>query len=111
MWTPDPSTFITVEQKMLAAIEAAQNQFSGAIQSYVDAVAKVRRYDNGLSLATYVASERPAWKAEAEAFVKWRDDVWDHAYREHERVLSGERAQPSIEELLAELPAPPWPLL
>lgn len=83
--------------------------FRAAIQAHVDATAISRLYDSGNSLATYVASTNPQWAAEAAAFVAWRDAVWAYAYAELDRVLTGQREQPSIEAFLAELPQIVWP--
>lgn len=83
--------------------------FRTAIQSHVDTVATSRRYDSAVSLASYVASNNPAWAAEAQAFVSWRDAVWVYAYAEMDKVLNGQRDQPGIAEFIGELPAMVWP--
>src|SRR5690606_21995215 len=80
-----------------------------AIQAVVDATAVERRYDNGVSLASYVSSTIPSWAAEATAFVAWRDAVWAYAYTELDRVMNEEREQPSVAVLLGELPVIDWP--
>lgn len=51
----------------------------------------------------------PQWAAEAAVFVAWRDAVWLYAYAEMDKVLTGQRPQPSIDDLIAELPAIEWP--
>lgn len=109
MWTPDPAQIITAEQKAAEAQATLQEQFRAAIQSYVDALAKGRNYDNGNSLASYVASTNAQWAAEAQAFVAWRDAVWFHAYAELEKVMAGGREIPTIEDFISELPAIAWP--
>lgn len=83
--------------------------FRLAIQSHVDAVAQSRNYDSGTSLAGYVASTNPAWAAEAQAFVAWRDAVWVYAYTELDKVTGGQREAPTVEDFIAELPAIAWP--
>lgn len=85
------------------------DDFRVAIQSHVDATAQSRRYDSGTSLASYVASSNPAWAAEAQAFVGWRDAVWAYAYAELDTVLAGTRVLPAIEEIIGELPVIEWP--
>jgi hypothetical protein len=80
-----------------------------AVQSHLDATAQSRQYDNALSLSTYVTSTIEAWRAEAEAFVSWRDAVWSHALAELAKVMAGERPQPTIEDFIAELPGLAWP--
>lgn len=80
-----------------------------AIQNMIDAAARSRRYDSGTTIATYVNSSNPAWSNEAQAFVVWRDAVWTYAYVELDKVMLGERDQPTVADFLAELPAMEWP--
>jgi len=83
--------------------------YRSAIQAHVDATARARDYDSGVSCASWVASTNPAWSAEAQAFVAWRDAVWAYAYTELAKVEAGQRTQPTIDALLVELPAMAWP--
>ena len=85
------------------------DDYKEAIQRRVDETASARNYKDGVSLASYVASTNRTWASEAEAFVAWRDAVWAYAYAEMDRVLNAERPQPSVAELLAELPVIKWP--
>jgi len=80
-----------------------------AIQAHVDATAQERQYDSGVSCASYVNSTVQQWAAEAAAFVAWRDAVWAYAFTELDKVLNGQRPQPTIDEFLLELPAMQWP--
>ena len=86
-----------------------QDDYRRAIQARIDETARVRRYDSGASCASYAASTVPAWAAEAQAFIAWRDAVWAYAYAELARVEAGERPQPTVDEFLAELPTITWP--
>jgi hypothetical protein len=83
--------------------------YAAAITTHIEAVARSRQYDSALSLSSYVASSVPGWAAEAAAFVAWRDAVWSYALTEMGEVQSGERAPPTVEALIAELPAIAWP--
>ncbi len=83
--------------------------YQAAIVAMLDAKAQERRYDNATSISTYVASTNPVWAAEAQAYVAWRDAVWAHAYAELDKVLAGEREQPSVAAFLSELPELAWP--
>jgi len=85
------------------------DDYRAAIQNMLDAAAQERRYDSGTTVSTYVNSTIPAWAAEAQAFVAWRDAVWAYAYTELEQVETGQRPMPSVEEFIAELPAISWP--
>jgi hypothetical protein len=92
-----------------AARQAAINQFKVAIQAHIDATAQSKDYDDAKSLATYVNSTIPQWAAEAQVFVAWRDAVWAYALAELNKVLNGQRPQPTVEEFLTELPKIEWP--
>ena len=85
------------------------SEYKAAIVAHLDAAAQARLYDGAVSIATYVNSTNPAWAAEATAFVAWRDAVWAYAYTELDKVMAGTRAQPTVAEILAELPAIQWP--
>jgi hypothetical protein len=80
-----------------------------AIETHVDATATAKAYGGTASLASYVNSSVPAWAAEAAAFVAWRDAVWLYAYAEMAKVQAAQRAQPTVAELIAELPVIQWP--
>ena len=87
----------------------AASEYEAAIQSALDSAAAERRYSNGATMATYVNSTNATWAAEAQAFVQWRDAVWLYAYALLDAVMAGESKQPTVEELLAELPTANWP--
>jgi len=79
------------------------------IQAMIDAKANERQYDSGATLASYVNSTIEQWASEAQAFVAWRDAVWLYALAELDKVKKADRAQPSVEDFLAELPVLEWP--
>lgn len=81
-----------------------------AIQNLVDGTARERRFADGVSLASYVASTKPKWAAEAQAFVAWRDNVWTYAYNEFAKVQAGDRPQPTVEKFLTEIARIAWPV-
>nr|WP_321525797.1 hypothetical protein [uncultured Cohaesibacter sp.] len=92
-----------------ATVPPVEADYTKAIQTMLDQAAIERRYTSGDTMATYVNSTNAVWAAEARAFVAWRDAVWAYAYQQLAFVQSGERAQPTVEELLAELPSAAWP--
>lgn len=85
------------------------DDYRHAVQAYLDTKAQERQYDNGYTLASYAVSTNPVWKAEAEAFVAWRDDVWMYALTELDKVQSGDREIPTVESFIQELPTFTWP--
>ena len=109
MWTVDQSKVITAERKAAEARAAAVEAYEAAIQAHIDSAAQSRLFRDGVTLASYVASTNPQWSAEAQAFVAWRDEVWAYAYQELARVMAGDREQPTVGAMLAELPAISWP--
>nr|WP_321482370.1 hypothetical protein [uncultured Cohaesibacter sp.] len=90
------------------ALLPTQEEYTKAIQAMLDNAAIARRYDSAATMATYTNSTNGAWSAEATAMIAWRDAVWLYAYQQLDLVQSGDREQPSVGELLAELPLPNW---
>lgn len=89
-----------------AAVQAATvSTFEHAVQTKLDDAAQAARYD---SIATAVSyAEEPAvpkFQEDGRAFRTWRSLVWAYAYEQLEKVLAGEREQPTIDEFLLELP-------
>lgn len=78
-------------------------------RALLDHAARAKSYVSNIFLASYVNSTNPAWAAEASAFVAWRDAVWTHAYGELDKVMNGQRSQPTIAEFITELPEIIWP--
>tara|TARA_B100001559_G_scaffold312262_1_gene309779 strand:+ start:4409 stop:4819 length:411 start_codon:yes stop_codon:yes gene_type:complete len=79
--------------------------FMADIQSHMDTTAKAYGYDDIKSAVTYAEEPSvPKFQIEGRAFRAWRSQVWDYGYTQLALVESGERAQPTIEEILAELP-------
>lgn len=77
-----------------------------AVQSHIDATARARLYDSGVSLASYVGDPNPQWAAEAATFVNWRSAVWQQVYV---MWASPPDPLPTSAELLALLPEITWP--
>ena len=82
--------------------------FTTAIQNHVDAVAQAWGYDNVYTAATY--ADEPAVKVfqdEGKALRAWRSRVWAAARQTLADVQSGKQPAPTINELIASLPAAP----
>lgn len=110
-----PGWYVNILLAELAASEAEPAPVTiaacqAAIDRHVDTVARERNYSSGVSLASYASSTVPLWRAEAEAFIAWRDAVWAYALAELASVQSGDRAAPdTVEAFVEELPAIVWP--
>jgi len=83
--------------------------YENAIQALIEETAQSRQFRDAVTLASYTASTNPVWSAQATAFVAWRDAVWMYAYEELEKVTNGTRPQPTVSEILDELPKIVWP--
>jgi hypothetical protein len=82
--------------------------YKGALQAHIDAVAHAKDYDSGISLAGYKGSPVAEYADDAAAFLAWRDPLWPFVFQIMAGVQTGVIPQPSIAELIAMLPAPPW---
>lgn len=84
----------------------AQSDYIAAVQSHLDAAARAKGYDNILSACSYAAVPN-LFQAESIAFLEWRSACWQTCYAVLVAVESQLRTQPTISELIVELPAPP----
>lgn len=80
--------------------------YSAAVQAHLDAAAQSRLYTDGNSLATYTASTNEQWAAEADAFVAWRDAIWQQVYALWDAPPD---PLPTPPDLIALLPEITWP--
>lgn len=84
--------------------------FTAAIQLRLDTFARTRSYDSILSACTYVTSSVPRFAAEAAYCVSARDATWATGYQLLADVQAGNRAMPTVADVMTELPALEWPL-
>ena len=85
-----------------------QAQLTAAVQSYMDSTAQTRGYDNIHTACSYANSTDHIFAAEGQACLQWRDKVWRKCYDILAEVKAGTREIPTVEELIAELPALEW---
>lgn len=79
-------------------------QYESALDAHLDAVAQSYRYDDRKSFALRAGYAGP-YQAEAIAFAQWMDDCNVQAFARMSRVLAGLEPLPTIEALIADLPA------
>ena len=89
-------------------VEEIQAQLTAAVQAYMDSTAKTRGYDNIHTACSYANSTDHIFAAEGQACLAWRDKVWRKCYDILAEVKAGTREIPTVEELIAELPALEW---
>lgn len=107
MGTVDLSQLVTAEQKAARARRALLDAYSAAIQNHLDATAQERLYDSIQSAVSYRDDPNPVFAAEATALFTWRSAVWTAATAMLDGMGEGE--PPSIESVIAALPAFEWP--
>lgn len=97
-YTPPPLT-----------LEERKEAFTRAIDAYMNAFASERGYDSMASAASYAGDDDPAFAAEGAYAKRMRSLIYRASYAILDDVLAGKRPMPTIEEVLAELPALEWP--
>ena len=80
--------------------------YTSQVQSYLDATAKQRNYDNIFTLCGYITDPNPKFQSEAQAAVAWRSAVWTKCYAILAEVQAGTRAMPT--DIISELPVMTW---
>lgn len=73
------------------------------IQRFLDATARTRGYDDINSIGKYIGYEN-AFRIECETLGAWTASVWSYCYQELDKIQAGTRTEPTISELLLELP-------
>lgn len=79
--------------------------YAAAVQGHLDNRARTRDYADIFAAISYASSTIHTWRQDAVAFAAWRDAVWLYVYGVQDAVTAGTRSQPTIAELIAELPA------
>lgn len=98
--------FITIRPVPMPTMEV----YRAAIAAHLDAVVQARGYDSIYTAASYRDDPiNPDYAAEGAAAFHFRTEVWTYANAEMKKVELGQRAQPTVDEFLCELPAIAWP--
>ena len=92
------------EVDTVAQITAQTKDINNAIQNHLDTKAQEFRYDNMMSARSYTGYTN-AFQAEAQALATWASECWVVAGQIEADVQSGVRAMPTVDEVIAELPA------
>lgn len=76
---------------------------NNAIQQMLDTKAQEYRYDNMMSVRSYVGYVNP-FQEEAQGMAIWASNCWVKAGQIEDEVLAGTRPMPTVDEVLAEMP-------
>jgi len=90
-------------------LDQIQAQVGAAIQAMIDGVCTngVPYFRDIFSARGYVGDPNPAYHARAVALRDWSSSVWTALDEIQADVMAGNRALPTISELMAELPSAP----
>ncbi|RLA73478.1 MAG: hypothetical protein DRG30_06330 [Epsilonproteobacteria bacterium] len=86
--------------------EALLEMVERLVQKMLDDTAIQSGYDSIMSACTY-ATSTGSFGVEGQKFVNWRDAVWTHLNVLQSDIASGATVAPTLEELMAGLPAYP----
>lgn len=79
---------------------------TAAVQEHLDGVSASFGYDNIFTACTYAEEPSvPQFQAEGRALRSWRSRVWERCHEVLAEVEAGQRGIPTVEALIAELPA------
>jgi len=90
-------------------IYSVATQSSPLIQRLLDTTAQSRQYYDAASCVSYVTSSNTTWQTESQAFIAWRDSVWDYAYNLYNTLSGNEDPIPSIDDVINGCPVITWP--
>lgn len=97
-----------------ATMAAMKDEFTMAVQAYLDATARRKGYDDALSASRYAAITdtstpfRLQCKTEGVEMLTLVTDCWAYCYQELAKVMAGARTVPSVPDFINELPKLNW---
>lgn len=98
--------YLTQQEKDIYAQQAFEKSikdFTDAVQEHLDKAAQNKGYDNIVSACSYGAVQNPFQK-ESILFIAWRGEVWSYCYQELDKVKTGTRPIPDLQDFINELP-------
>lgn len=97
-------TIKTPEDRAAETQAATRAQIAAAIDAHVEAQARALGYNSATACAGYRDSTVPAWAAEAQSFIAWRDAVWMAAFALQSEASATGAPVPDADAVLAALP-------
>ena len=89
-------------------VETFKTDIDSKTSALLNSTAQSRGYSDSQSIVGYISSSNTQWQAEAQAFVAWRDQVWERVYIEYMAIDAG-GSIPNEDEFMASLPQIVWP--
>jgi hypothetical protein len=88
--------------------EEILKEYEDIVQAFLDKTAQSKGYDNTYTCLSYLSSTNKTWKTESNIFNGWRDQVWEKCHEILNSVIANEITQPTIDELIEQLPKIEW---
>lgn len=101
--------FVDAELVPPPARAVRQADYTDAMTALFDTTAQSRNYDNRITCALRAGLVGSPFQAEGIAFGLWMDGCNALGYTIMAEVMQGQRAQPTVSEFMALLPAMEWP--
>lgn len=89
------------QEEIIATLAKAMEE---GIENHINATVKAKGYNSQDSIAKYLVTGNPFYD-ECTAISLWIGNVWVYAHQVQADVLAGTREMPTLEALIAELPA------
>ena len=89
-------------------VQTFKKDIDAKVSALLNSTAQSRGYSDSQSIVGYVSSSNTQWQAEAQAFVSWRDQVWERVYIEYMAIDAG-GSIPNADEFMASMPKIVWP--
>jgi hypothetical protein len=94
--------------KYIPTNEEIIKSYEQEVNIYLNETAQSKDYTDMYSCLSYLFSTDNVWKAEANKFLAWRDEVWHKYYEIIDLVKSGKLNNLSNKEFIAQLPKINW---
>ena len=85
------------------------DDYEEAVQKFLDETVQQKGYDNVYTCLSYKGDPDPIFAAEADAVLEWRSRVWRTAQGILNQWATGQIEQPTISQVIAQLPILEWP--
>lgn len=107
--TPEEESAFEASRTITPEPAAVQKDTIVAIQRLLDTTAQSHGYDDLRSTISYIGSSVTKWNNEGLRARAWRDECWLKAQEIENAVKAGTRPLPTVDAVLAEMPAANWP--
>ena len=105
----DLSQLVSAEEKDSSALKALRARYTAVLDMHIQETARNAAFVDALSLVSYAQSKNQVWKAQARAFLAWRDTVWEYAQEAFETLDPSQELESNLAAFIAGAPKINWP--